>query len=42
MFVISKIFQPILMFVIKARAYPSDAPFKWSTLGYAPHLIHKH
>jgi hypothetical protein len=26
----------------KARAYPSEAPFRCSTLGYAPGLTHKH
>jgi hypothetical protein len=37
-----KPFQPSLMFLGKAGAYPCDAPFKCSTLGYAPGLTHKH
>ena len=28
-----KLFQPSLMFVGKARAYSSEAPFRYSTLG---------
>ncbi len=32
-FVSGKPFQPSLMFVVKARAYPREAPFKCSTLG---------
>ncbi len=34
--------QPSLMFAGKARAFPSKAPFRYSTLGQAPGLIHKH
>jgi len=30
------------MFAGKAKAYPSEAPFRFSTLGYAPGLSHKH
>ncbi len=30
---LAKPFQPILMFVIKAGAYPSEATFRYSTLG---------
>jgi hypothetical protein len=41
MFVPGKLFQPSLMFVGKTGAYPSEAPFRCSTLGYAPGLIHK-
>jgi len=29
------------MFGVKARAYPSEAPFRYSILGYAPGLICK-
>ncbi len=32
-FVPGKPFQPSLMFADKARAYPSEAPFRCSTLG---------
>ena len=42
MFVPGKPFQPSLVFVGKARAYLSEAPFKWSTLGKAPGLTRKH
>jgi hypothetical protein len=35
-------FQPSLMFASRAGAYPSEAPFTGSTLGYSPGLIHKH
>ncbi len=31
-----KLFQPIVMFVGKAGAYPSEVPFRCSTLGQAP------
>jgi hypothetical protein len=41
MFVLGKHFQPSLMFVGKAGVYPNGAPFKYSTLGYAPGLAHK-
>jgi hypothetical protein len=37
-----KPFQFSLMFAGKARAYPSEAPFRCSTLGYAPGLTYKH
>ncbi len=37
-----KPFQPSLMFAGKARAYPSEAPFRCSTLGQARGLTHKH
>jgi len=42
LFVLGKPFQPILMFAGKAGAYPSEAPFRCCTLGYAAGLIHKH
>ncbi len=42
MFAPGKSFQPCLIFGSKARAYPSEAPFRCSTLGYAPGLTHKH
>jgi hypothetical protein len=42
MFVPGRPFQPSLIFVDKAGAYPSEAPFKCSTLGSAPGLTHKH
>ncbi len=42
MFVPAKPFQPNLMFAGKARAYPSEAPFRCCILGYAPGLTHKH
>jgi hypothetical protein len=35
-------FQYGLMFVGKAGANPSEAPFRCSTLGWAPGLTHKH
>ena len=38
MFVPSKPFQPSLIFVGKAGAYPSEQPFRCSTLGSAPAL----
>jgi hypothetical protein len=38
LFVPDKPFQPSLMFAGKARAYPSEAPFRCSTLS----LTHKH
>jgi hypothetical protein len=31
-----------LLFVGKAEAYPSKAPFRYPTLGQAPGLNHKH
>jgi hypothetical protein len=31
-------FQPGLMFVIKIGAYGNEAPFRFSTVGYAPVL----
>ncbi len=37
-----KLLQPSLMIASKARAYPSEAPLRCSTLGQAPGLIHKH
>ncbi len=42
MFVLNKPLQLSLMFVGKARANPSEAPFSCSTLGYAPLLNPKH
>jgi len=30
------------MFVIKVGAYPSGAPLRWSTIGQAHGLTHKH
>jgi hypothetical protein len=33
---------PSLMFAGKAGAYPSEAPFRCSTLGWVPVLTHKH
>jgi hypothetical protein len=42
MFVLGKSFQPGLMFAGKARAFPSEAPFRCSTLWYAPGLMYKH
>jgi hypothetical protein len=41
-FVPVKSFQPSLMFAGKAGAYPCEAHFRCSTLGYAPGLTHKH
>jgi hypothetical protein len=35
-------FQPCLIFVNKFRAYLSEAPFRFSTLGEASNLTHKH
>ncbi len=35
-------FQPSLVFAGKARAYPTEAPFRCSTLRKAPSLTHKH
>ncbi len=34
--------QPGVMFLGKARAHPSKAPFRYSTLWQAPGLTHKH
>ncbi len=42
MFVPGKPFQPSLVFAGKNGAYPSEAPFSCSTLGYTPDLTHKH
>jgi hypothetical protein len=42
MFVPGKPFQPSVMFVSKTGSYPSEVPFKCSTLGLAPGLTHKH
>jgi hypothetical protein len=42
MFVRDKPFQSSLKLASKARAYPSEAPVKCSTLGKAPGLTHKH
>jgi hypothetical protein len=42
MLVLGKPFQPNLMFAGKARAYPSEAPFRCSTLGQALGLTHKY
>ncbi len=36
MFVPGKLFQPSLVFVGKAEAYPSKAPFKWLHSGASP------
>ncbi len=41
-FVPGKTFQPSLMFTGKAGAYPSEAPFRCTTLWYAPGLTYKH
>ncbi len=35
-FVPAKLFLPSLMFASKIRVYPSEAPFRYSTLGEAP------
>ncbi len=35
-FVPAKPFQPSLVFASKIRVYPSEAPFRCSTLGEAP------
>jgi hypothetical protein len=35
MFVLDKLFWPSLMFEGKAGAYPSEAPVRYSALGYA-------
>jgi hypothetical protein len=40
-FVLGKPFHPCLMFVGKANFF-SEAYFRYSTLGYAPGLTHKH
>jgi len=37
--VLDKPFQPSLMFVGKAGAYPSESPLRCSTLGQAPALF---
>ncbi len=42
MFVPGRPFHPSLMFVVKARAYLSEALFRYSTLGWAPGLTHRH
>ncbi len=39
---LGKPFHPDLMFVIKAGAYLSEAPLRWSTLGKALGLTSKH
>ncbi len=39
MFVPGKTFQPILMFVSKAGAYLSEAPFRGLPLGLGPGLL---
>ncbi len=41
-FVPGKPLQPSLVFGGKAEAYPSEAPFRCSTVGQAPSLTHKH
>jgi hypothetical protein len=41
MFVLGKPFQLSLIFACKAKAYPSEAPFRCSTLGLAPGLTRK-
>jgi len=41
MFVPGKHFQPSVIFASKARAYPSEALFRCTTLGQAPGLNHK-
>ncbi len=41
MFVNGKPFQPSLMFVGKAGAYPIEEPFRCCTLGQASGLAHK-
>ncbi len=40
-FVYGKPFQPSLMLVGKAGAYPIEDSFRCSTLEYAPELVHK-
>ncbi len=42
LFASGMIFQPSLMFASKAIAYPTEAPFRCSTLGEALALTHKH
>ncbi len=42
MFVLGIPFQASLMFVSKAEANPSEAPFRCSALGWPSGLIHKH
>ncbi len=42
MFFLGMLFRRSLMFVSKARAYPSKALFWCSTLGYVPGFTHKH
>jgi len=42
MFVLGKIFQLSVMLVSKTGAYLSEAPFRFSALGSAPGLAHKH
>ncbi len=43
MFVMSQsnVFQSSLMFTRKAGAYPSEAPFRCSTIGKAPDITNK-
>jgi hypothetical protein len=41
-FLPGKQLQPSLMFVSKAKAYPSETPLRCSPLGQVPRLIHKH
>ncbi len=41
-FVPGKPLQPSLVFAGKAGAYPSEAPFRYSTLGQATGLTYKH
>jgi hypothetical protein len=38
-FVPGKPFQPCLMFVGKAGAYPSETPFRGSTIGYSQYFL---
>ncbi len=42
MFVPGKPFLPSVMFASKARAYPGEATFRFSTLVKAPGLTRKH
>ncbi len=37
-----KLLQPSLMFACKPEAYPSEALFKYSAIGWPPGLTHKH
>ncbi len=41
-FLPGKQLQPSLMFVSKAKAYPSKTPFRFSLLGQTSGLTHKH